>query len=504
MSYLGDFPEDATVRFLFTTHAAAGGAVAPSDAFEAGDLKIYKAGSATQKTSTNGITMTSPFDSVVGLHAVAIDTSNDTGDADFWVAGGEYEVVLDPDETVDGKTERAVLHSFSLERSGGALARAKDIQARLPAVLGANGGIKSDVRDFGGVAGAFSGGRPECNATHVGGSAIQQAGGYVRARDGSDAALATQATAAAAQAAAEAARDDLANGTDGLGALMTAVTNLTGNTTSSAVAPKAMERPDSGSKTYRLHLMLYDLDGQMEAPDSAPTVAAENDQGTDRSANLSAVVAVSTGHYRVDYTVASDHALEALTVIWTVVEAGKTRKVAVATYVAETTAELFTAADRAKLDTLHDNRLTAGRAAYLDELAPANIPADVDTLKTRLPGVVQPQTGDAYARLGAPAGASIAADVAAVLEAIGALNDVSTAEIQTAVLAALGTGRAELSALPAAGASPLDKLELVFMAVRNLILQSATERKIHRADGTVLGTSAVSDAAGVLSIGRMT
>lgn len=37
----------------------------------------------------------------------------------------------------------------------------------------------------------------------------------------------------------------------------------------------------------------------------------------------------------------------------------------------------------------------------------------VTTLLTRIPGVVQPQTGDAFARLGAPAGASVSADIAA-------------------------------------------------------------------------------------------
>jgi hypothetical protein len=38
----------------------------------------------------------------------------------------------------------------------------------------------------------------------------------------------------------------------------------------------------------------------------------------------------------------------------------------------------------------------------------------VTTLLSRIPGTVQPQTGDAYARLGAPAGASLAADIAAL------------------------------------------------------------------------------------------
>jgi len=42
----------------------------------------------------------------------------------------------------------------------------------------------------------------------------------------------------------------------------------------------------------------------------------------------------------------------------------------------------------------------------------------VTTLLTRVPGVVQPQTGDAYARLGAPAGASMSADIAAIPGAV--------------------------------------------------------------------------------------
>ncbi|TIN41394.1 MAG: hypothetical protein E5Y10_22905 [Mesorhizobium sp.] len=115
MSYIGDFPEDfATVSILFTTHAASGAAVAPSSGFEAADVKIYKNGSAAEKTSTNGLTMTSPFDSITGLHCLVIDTSNDTGDVGFWVAGAQYTVVLSPDETVDGLAVAKVIGTFGL------------------------------------------------------------------------------------------------------------------------------------------------------------------------------------------------------------------------------------------------------------------------------------------------------------------------------------------------------------------------------------------------------
>jgi hypothetical protein len=112
--YYGDFAEDATVYVPLTTHAAAGGAVAPASPFDLGDFAIYN----------NGLTVTSPFDSVTGLHLLAIDTSVDTGDAGFWAVGSDYMVVLAPAsgtgtvETVDGQSVVAVVATFSIENRG--------------------------------------------------------------------------------------------------------------------------------------------------------------------------------------------------------------------------------------------------------------------------------------------------------------------------------------------------------------------------------------------------
>lgn len=117
--WLGDFTEDhATVTCMFTTHASTGAPVAPNSAFEAADVLIYKNGNAAQKTSTNGVTMTSPFDSVTGLHCVVIDTSNDTGDSGFWTAGSVYTLVLSPDETVDSVAVAKVIGQFGIELAG--------------------------------------------------------------------------------------------------------------------------------------------------------------------------------------------------------------------------------------------------------------------------------------------------------------------------------------------------------------------------------------------------
>jgi hypothetical protein len=115
MMSLIDYAEDATVRIPFTTHAAEGGLVAPSEAFDAGDFRIYKDGGETQKATDNGLTTLSPFDSITGSHQLTIDTSVDTGDVGFWESGSVYNVFLYPlGKTVDGQTVGKWVGAFRL------------------------------------------------------------------------------------------------------------------------------------------------------------------------------------------------------------------------------------------------------------------------------------------------------------------------------------------------------------------------------------------------------
>jgi len=182
--HLGTYNASSTVRFMFTTHAATGAPVAPNSAFEAADLLIYKDGSATQRSSASGITVTSPFDSIVGLHSVAIDLSDNT-DASFYAAGSEYAVVLSPDETVDSLAVVKVLAHFSIERvakvnvtqfggSAGTFASGRpDVNMTYiagSAVSTSTAQLGVNVVNFGGSAGTFSSGRPEVNASHISGS----------------------------------------------------------------------------------------------------------------------------------------------------------------------------------------------------------------------------------------------------------------------------------------------------------------------------------------------
>jgi len=140
----------STIRLYFTTHTlATGELVAPSAAFVAADFRIYKDGSATEKTTTNSVTVTSPFDSVVGTHLIEMDTGNNTGDANFWASGSVYRVIENSAKTVDGRDVSGVMiGEFSVE-----------VQT-------------ADVRKFGGVVGTFAAGIPDAKVASIAANAI--------------------------------------------------------------------------------------------------------------------------------------------------------------------------------------------------------------------------------------------------------------------------------------------------------------------------------------------
>lgn len=145
MEYIGDFNTGATVRGMWNSNAVAGGSVTRATN---GSIRIYKNNSTTERTSSAGITDTEDFDSLTGVHHVNIDLSDNT-DSGFYAAGNDYFVVLSG-ATIDGQSINAYLFCFSIE----------------------NRNIKANVTQFGGSNGTFSSGRPEVNASYVGGSAV--------------------------------------------------------------------------------------------------------------------------------------------------------------------------------------------------------------------------------------------------------------------------------------------------------------------------------------------
>lgn len=123
-TYWGDYPVGATIRIPFATFAGATGASITMTGFAAADVEIYKNGGTTQRSSDNGYTATTDFDSLTGLHMLVIDTSDNT-DSGFFAAGNEYQVAIST-VTIDSQTVSFWAGTFSIERSGGALALLKD------------------------------------------------------------------------------------------------------------------------------------------------------------------------------------------------------------------------------------------------------------------------------------------------------------------------------------------------------------------------------------------
>src|SRR5258707_12958904 len=115
--YVGDYPVSATVDFKWTSQSQLGGSLDPSTA---GVMRIYKGNSPNERTSALGITDTRDFDGVIGVHHMRIDTTDNT-DVGFWVAGGEYQVLL-IGVVIDGRTVNATVAGFAIERAGGVLA----------------------------------------------------------------------------------------------------------------------------------------------------------------------------------------------------------------------------------------------------------------------------------------------------------------------------------------------------------------------------------------------
>ena len=394
--------EDTTLDFKFTTRQFSTGA--PFTLAGTPSMAVYQEGSLTQITGAS-ITLTVDYDGKTGLNDVSIDLSASAS----YTADNAYQVVVEAGTVDSVSVVGEVVYEFFIVAAGGM----EDLITRgllaLPnAASNAAGGLP--ISDAGGLdldaklaetnevtaarMGALTdwidAGRLDTILDAIAADVVNLDGAAMRGTD--NAALASAYTAARAGYL-----DNLNIGENVAGT--SEVTSIQNNTRVVRVVPQVVETPDAGTADYRIELLLYDSVGNMEAPDSAPTLELVNQDGTDLSSRLDATTGtlVSTGRYRWVYTSTAGDTLEQLLWTFTVIEGGATRLYGNQTLLVDTTAVDFTAADRTKLNTLHDTRLTAARAGYLDALN----------------GHVA-QTGDSYARLGAPVGASISADVAAV------------------------------------------------------------------------------------------
>lgn len=114
MMNLGNVVADSTIRIPFNSFNASG-ASDTMTGFAVGDMKIYKDGGTTERSSTNGYTATTDFDSLTGAHVAEIDLS-DNSDAGFYDVGSTYDVAIDS-VTIDGETVRFWAGRFDIQNA---------------------------------------------------------------------------------------------------------------------------------------------------------------------------------------------------------------------------------------------------------------------------------------------------------------------------------------------------------------------------------------------------
>lgn len=161
-----------TIRFPFDTYNSDGASITVTG-LAITDIEIYKDGTPTARSSDNGYVLLDTdgidFAGNVGFHGFSVDTS-DNSDAGFWVDGSQYFVHVNA-VTVDSQTVRFTYYLvLGLMIQPTTAGRTLDIQS--------TGEVDSNVTLYSGTAGTFSAGRPETNASHVGGTA-QTAGDII-------------------------------------------------------------------------------------------------------------------------------------------------------------------------------------------------------------------------------------------------------------------------------------------------------------------------------------
>jgi hypothetical protein len=105
--YIGDFAEDVTLDFKFTSVNTS---QVPTTLSGTPVVKVYK-DNATATESTAGITLTVDFDSVTGLNNLRIDTSADA----FYATGANYQAVITTGTVGGVSVVGVVVCTFSIE-----------------------------------------------------------------------------------------------------------------------------------------------------------------------------------------------------------------------------------------------------------------------------------------------------------------------------------------------------------------------------------------------------
>ncbi|OPZ43368.1 MAG: hypothetical protein BWY95_02228 [Bacteroidetes bacterium ADurb.BinA104] len=398
--YYGDYAANATVYIPINTFDSndPAASVTVTNLVNT-DVHIHKDGGTTQRNNAAGITMTVDFDSITGNHLLIIDTSDNTV-ADFWEAGHEYQVRIEG-ATVDGGTINAWVGSFSIERAGGALALIKTATYGLSALktLLDTTGIK--VASFADNA---------ITAASINADAITNA-------KIADNAIAAENLAADCITSAKIADNAFANEHFADGALTsTEITSAAGcivaSIANNAITAAAIATDAIDADALKADALAEIADAVWDEASTGHTDAGK--AGAQLWTVLDDVPNTSEFQARTipaaDYTVVSDLGT---------VQTGDSFAIV--------------NGDHGLVSIQDDIDAIKAKTDSLTFTVAGDVDCNVQTWKG---SAAQDMTGDSYARLGAPAGASVSADIAAVkAETAAILDDTPTAiaEVKTVV-----------------------------------------------------------------------
>lgn len=123
MINLGTVRPGSVLYIPFDSYAGSTGASAATTGLAVGDIKIFKNGSTTERSSTSGFTLLDTdgldFDGITGLNGFSIDLA-DNADAGFYVAGARYWIVISS-VTIDSQTVNFTAATFRIGYEGALL-----------------------------------------------------------------------------------------------------------------------------------------------------------------------------------------------------------------------------------------------------------------------------------------------------------------------------------------------------------------------------------------------
>lgn len=307
--------------------------------------------------------------------------------------------------------------------------------------------------------------------------------------------------------------------------------------------PPQMQRPASGSVSYRIYIYHYNAQHEAEDLDSNPTVTAENNATVDRSANLGTVTKqpASTGIYFVDYTVADTHEIEGLVFKVDATEQGKTTQYQGNASVVDKIKVDYTDADRlrddnlatraselrlGKLDVAGDLANTANAATFQADVSLLALEAtaqeivaqtnkmtftvtgqiDANMLKASVPVDLKDDQSTVTIGIVGNVSDKTGYEIAGAKKRLDDLNDVSTTNLAEAIENALNVATRPLPGqdAPPADATIVRALFQLYKMATNKSDQTDNLQKIYNRGGTVVDHQrVVAEAGGTTTIGEM-